>query len=491
VTRRSLRFRLLVAAAGSIALALVVAGFGLTALFERHVERRMEAHLDDIVCQILGRLKAAPDGHIQFESVLADPRFELPLSGLYWQIQDEDRPTLLRSRSLWDAVLDLPRDVLPAGVVHRHTLQGPGDETLLVVERGVVFLPDTEGRHVRVAVGLDRRELAEAGRSFATDMFPYLLLLGVALLIAAWVQVRIGLAPLDRVRRGLRSIRSGEVRRLPAELPDEVNPLVEEVNALLDAQEGAIERARAWTTDLAHGLKTPLVVLAADAERLRAAGQSELADDLDGLAQTMRQRVDRELIRARMRARAPARTDAQGAGRGAGRGAMNRCVDLPAALNRVVRTLQRTPNGGRLDWHLDGPEASLVLMLSEDLTELLGNVLENAANWAKSRVSVRVSVGDPVVVRVEDDGPGVPEEALRALAQRGLRLDERTQGFGLGLAIAQDICDAYGAELTFGTADPGDVPVQVSVAGGPEQGPRGGLGGLVVTLRLPSGAAIR
>jgi signal transduction histidine kinase len=170
---------------------------------------------------------------------------------------------------------------------------------------------------------------------------------------------------------------------------------------------------------------------------------------------------------------------------------MNRCVDLPAALNRVVRTLQRTPNGGRLDWHLDGPEASPVLMLSEDLTELLGNVLENAANWAKSRVSVRVSVGDPVVVRVEDDGPGVPEEALQALAQRGLRLDERTQGFGLGLTIAQDICDAYGAELTFGTADPGDVPVQASVAGGPEQGPRGGLGGLVVTLRIPSGAAIR
>ena len=287
MTRRSLRFRLLVAAAGSIALALVVAGFGLTALFERHVERRMEAHLDDIVCQILGRLKAAPDGRIQFELVLADPRFELPLSGLYWQIQDEDRPTLLRSRSLWDAVLDLPRDVLPAGVVHRHTLQGPGDETLLVVERGVVFLPDTEGRHVRVAVGLDRRELAEAGRSFATDMFPYLLLLGVALLIAAWVQVRIGLAPLDRVRRGLRSIRSGEVRRLPAELPDEVTPLVEEVNALLDAQEGAIERARAWTTDLAHGLKTPLVVLAADAERLRAAGQSELADELRKLKRSL------------------------------------------------------------------------------------------------------------------------------------------------------------------------------------------------------------
>ena len=491
MTRRSLRSRLLVAAAGAIALALLVAGFGLTVLFERHAERRMEAQLDDILCQILGHIRAGPDGRIQFELVLADPRFEFPLSGLYWQIQDEDLPTLLRSRSLWDAVLDLPDDVLPAGVLHRHELQGPGDETLLVLERRVVFHPDTDGRHLRVAVALDRRELADAGRSFATDMFPYLLLLGVVLLAAAWAQVRIGLAPLDRLRQGLRSIRSGEARRLPAEFPDEVNPLVEEVNALIEAQEGAIERARAWTTDLAHGLKTPLVVLAADAERLRAAGQSELADDLDSLAQTMRQRVDRELIRARMRARAPARTDAQGAGRGAGGGARNRCVDLPAAINRVIRTLQRTPNGGRLDWQLDGPETLPVLMLSEDLTELLGNVLENAANWARSRVSVRITAADPVVVRVEDDGPGVPDDALQALGQRGLRLDERTQGFGLGLAIAQDICDAYGVGLTFGTREPGDVPARPGSSGDREQERDGGLGGLVVTLRIPGGAALR
>jgi signal transduction histidine kinase len=469
MTRRSLRFRLLVASAVSITLALLVAGLGLAALFERHVERRVEAQLDDTLGQILAHLKAAPDGRVQFDLSLADPRYQTPLSGLYWQIQDEDRPTLLRSRSLWDAVLELPRDLPPEGVLHRHEAQGPGGEPLLVVERRVVFHPDSEGRRLRVAVALDRSELAEARRSFANDMLPYLALLGGALVLAAWIQVRIGLAPLDAVRLGLKSIRSGEARRLPADYPDEVLPMAEEVNALLDAQDAAIERARAWTADLAHGLKTPLVVLAADAQRLRGAGQAELADDLDSLAQTMRQRVDRELIRARIRARAhPRRQGLQGGMRA---GAGDPGADLPAILDRVVRTLQRSPNGARLRWSLEGPETLAVLMLPEDLTELLGNLLENAANWAAGRVTVRVlapaAATEPVMVQIEDDGPGVPGEALEVLGQRGLRLDERTQGSGLGLAIAQDICDAYGAELHLGRDGAGP-----------------GLGGLLVTLHL-------
>ena len=132
-----------------------------------------------------------------------------------------------------------------------------------------------------------------------------------------------------------------------------------------------------------------------------------------------------------------------------------------------VRALERTPNGSRLRWDLEGPERLAVAILPEDLTELLGNVLENASNWAASRVQVRVAIGDSALVRIVDDGPGVPADGLERLGQRGLRLDERTQGSGLGLAIAQDICDAYGGDLTFARAD---------------------LGGLAVTLRLPVGA---
>jgi signal transduction histidine kinase len=298
-------------------------------------------------------------------------------------------------------------------------------------------------------------------------MLPYLVLLGAMLLAAAWVQVRIGLAPLDAVRLGLKSIRSGTARRLPADYPDEVDPLAAEVNALLDAQDDAIERARAWTADLAHGLKTPLVALAADAERLRNLGQETLADDLDQLAQTMRRRVDRELIRGRIRARAANRP---GVAANLG-GARQAAASLGETLESVLRTLARTPRGAAIDWDLECPADVRVALAPEDLTELLGNLLENAAQWARTRVRIRLPVldgsgsrADSVELSVEDDGPGVPAEALGALGQRGLRLDERTQGSGLGLAIAQDICDAYASTLSFGTA---------------------ALGGLAVNLRMP------
>jgi signal transduction histidine kinase len=446
------------AAAVSIALALIAAGIGLTALFGHHVERRLESQLDDTLGQILGHLDVTAEGRLQFDLHLADPRFQIPLGGLYWQIQDEDRPTLLRSRSLWDGVLDLPADLPPDGILHRHDLVGPGDQPLLALERLVRFRPESLNRRVRVAVALDRQELVQARRAFAADIVPYLLLLGAGLVLAAWVQVRVGLSPLDAVRRGVRAIRSGEVRRLPTDYPDEVRPLADEVNALLDAQDAAIARARDWTADLAHGLKTPLVTLAADAERLRALGQPALADDLDGLAQTMRRRVDRELIRGRIRARAGG-----GQGGGPGSGAADPGADLPATLGRVIRTLERTPNGARLHWYLDCPAPIVVGVPSEDLTELLGNILENAANWARGRVLVRVTAGDPVRVLVQDDGPGVPDEGLRSLGQRGLRLDEATQGFGLGLAIARDICDAWGADLAFGHAEAGGLAVTLSL----------------------------
>ncbi|WP_295383768.1 HAMP domain-containing sensor histidine kinase [uncultured Thiodictyon sp.] len=468
MTRRSLRFRLLLAAALSTGLALLAAWVGLTALFEHHVERRVEAELDATLDQILSHLDTTPEGRIRFDRPLADPRFQAPLSGLYWQIEDRVRSTVLRSRSLWDAVLKLPEDEFPAGALRKLVLAGPGAQSLLVLERRIIYRVGAEDRRLRVAVGLDRREIIAARRHFGVDMLPYLALLGAFLVLAAWVQVRIGLAPLDEVRLGVRAIRDGDMRRLPAIYPDEVLPLTEEVNILLEAQERAIERARAWTADLAHGLKTPLVVLAADAERLRGLGQCEVAEDIDSLAQAMRRRVDRELIRARVRSRGE--VTRAGSAVGAGWGATPARADLAVTLGMVVRALERTPNGERLSWELDCPAPLPVPILPDDLAELLGNCLENASNWAAERVSVRVTVGERVLVQIEDDGPGVPEEDLKDLGQRGLRLDERKQGFGLGLAIAQDICDAYGSDLAFGRAV---------------------LGGLAVSLRLPPAATRR
>ncbi len=449
MTRRSLRTRLLLAAAVSICAALVAAGAGFATLFEHHVERRIGAELETLLNQIIAKLRLGEDGRIRLGQAPAEPRFEQPLGGLYWQVRDETRPTLLRSRSLWDAVIELPGDEVAPGAVHRHTLAGPAGQTLLVRERQITLRPGAEAHRVRIAVAVDGGELIAARNAFAADMFPYLALLAGVLMLAAWLQVRIGLAPLDALRRGVMAIRSGAQPRLRSRYPEELMPLVEELNGLLEAQEQTIERARAWTADLAHGLKTPLMVLSADAQRLREQGNTPVAEDLDRLAETMRRRIDRELIRARIRSQ-PQTRQAQ--------------VEVGEAIERIVRTLRRTPRGSRLEWAVQVPEPVVAAMLPDDLAELLGNLLENATQWAERRIAVSTSGNAHVEILIEDDGPGVPQEQLKRLGLRGVRLDEHTQGSGLGLAIARDIIEAYGGALRLG---------------------RAALGGLAVALRLP------
>jgi signal transduction histidine kinase len=452
VTRRSLRVRLLIAAVISITAALVIASLGLVALFQYHVERRIGTELETYLSQIIGSIGITADGRIRFTQELADPRFRQPLSGLYWQIQDDDRPTLLRSRSLWDAVIDLPDDELAPGRVHQHTLPGPGNRPLLVRERQIIFQPDTVARRLRIAVAVEQGDLFAARDAFAADMLPYLAVMACVLSLAAWIQISIGLAPLGAIRRGVVAIRSGARRRLSNEYPDEVMPLVDEMNGLLEGQEQAIKRARAWTADLAHGLKTPLTVLTADSQRLREQGNTVIADDLDQLAETMRRRVDRELIRARARSGVQTRQAR---------------ADIGDAIQGIVRTLKRTPRGRRLDWTVETPEGIFAAILPDDLGELLGNLLENASKWAQRTVRVSVSQRDTIAVLIEDDGPGVPDNQLRKLGLRGVRLDEQTQGSGLGLAIARDITEAYHGDLSFD---------------------RAAIGGLAVTVRLPLSA---
>ena len=447
---RSLRFRLLAAAAVSVSLALIAAAFGLVILFEHHVERRLDQELETDLRQLIARIELDSDGRIHISSELADPRFEEPLSGWYWQIQDDEHLTLLRSRSLWDTKLDLPQDQLNLGVVHRHVLVGPVAQSLMVREQQVIMHPQTEARRLRVAVAMDRSELLIARQAFSADMLPYLALLALTLLGASWVYVRMGLSPLDHVRQGVLAISSGDAQRLPDEFPDEVMPLVDEINELLKERDDAVERARAWTADLAHGLKTPLTALGADAQQLRNSGHTGMADNLDQLAQAMRQRVDRELIRARLRTAGAL---------------LPRHADMVAVAKGVIATLERTPLGSRLTWNAELPQALEVGMARDDLTELLGNLMDNASKWACEQVRIRVTQDDGTRLLIEDDGPGVPHSELTNLDKRGVRLDEQTAGSGLGLAIARDILDAYGGQLSFSQSELGGLAVSVKLKG--------------------------
>lgn len=455
MTRRSLRARLAVAALVSIALALLLAAVALVALFERHVERRIGVELTAQLNQLAAAVQIGADGQLSVEPPLADPRFFEPMSGLYWQIDDATAGAddgggpagigRLRSRSLWDTQIRLPADQLEPGSVHAHRLPGPGGQTLLVRERGILLDGgDGSQRVLRLLSAIDRAELTAARAAFAADILPYLIVIALLLGVATWVQIRAGLAPLEAVRRGVNAIRSGAEGRLSGDFPDEVMPLVSEVNALLAAREQAVERARAWTADLAHGLKTPLSALGADAERLRARGDAVLAADLEQLAETMRRRVDRELVRARV---------------SSGAQTHQARADVSEALRRVLNTLQRTPDGMRIEWTVDAPAAAVAALMPDDLLELIGNLLENASKWARQRVRIRVETGARIIIRIADDGPGVAAEQLPRLCERGVRLDQRKQGSGLGLAIARDVVDAYGGSLDFANSEEGGLAV--------------------------------
>jgi signal transduction histidine kinase len=450
--RGSLRVRLLAAGAASIVLALAVAGFGLLLLFERHVERRMAVELEAHLRQLLSSLEQAGDGSLRLAREPADPRFQEPLSGLYWQVAVGADGQLLRSRSLWDGTLDLAPDALADGEVHEHAIAGPRGTSLLVLERAVK-LPATLGGHqVRVAAAVDRAEIHAAGRAYVADLAPSLALLAAVLVAAGWLQIAVGLRPLDAVRRRLADVRSGREGRLGTAFPDEVLPLAAEVDHLLKAQEKAIARARARAADLAHSLKSPLTVLAADAEELRAEGAVRLGDEIAGLTEGMRRYVERELARARAGIRARAGAE----------------QPVKPSIDQVVGVLRRTPRGGSLAWEIDVADDLGAPVDAQDLVEILGNLAENAAQWAaaKVRVSGRRD-GAAIVLSVEDDGPGVPEDRIGTVLVRGGRLDETQPGSGLGLAIVAELVEAYGGALTLG---------------------RSPLGGLCVELRFPAAA---
>jgi signal transduction histidine kinase len=435
----SIRLRLILAAAVSVVLALAVAGAGLTWLFERHVERRIVAELGTHLGQLVAGIVVAPDGTVNVAGP-ADPRFAAPFSGLYWQITTPDAPPH-RSRSLWDATLPFPQAAPTGGAVRSETIDGPDGSRLLAVERVVRVRVAGGERAFRALVGIDRDEVGKASREFALDLLPSLPLLALALIAAAWVQIVVGLAPLERVRSALARVVAGKATRVEATVPSEVAPLVDEINHLLAGQEQALARARSRAADLAHGIKTPLQVLGAGVRTLRARGDGELAGEIDQVATSIRRSVDRELSRAR---------------RDSGTAGSGRATTLRPVVEGIVRVLERTVRGPDLVFAIDVP-ADLVVAADEvDIAEIIGNLGENACRFAATRVAVTAKAeGGTATIAVADDGPGIPADDRDKALARGERLDSRGDGAGLGLAIVAETAEAIGGDLRLQDAGPG------------------------------------
>jgi signal transduction histidine kinase len=339
----------------------------------------------------------------------------------------------------------LPADEPSPGEVHRHELPGPGNTRVLTAERRVFLTLGNERVPVRVAVAADLARVSTAAVAFAKDLAVALGILGLVLTLATSVQVLLGLRPLSVLRRRIADIRAGRSDRLPAAAPAEVGPLVEEVNALLETQEREIERARGRAADLAHGLKTPLAALVADAGRLRDRGEQVIARDIEMVASAMGRHVDRELTRARLRG-APQRRSAAS-------------TAIAPLVRSLVATLARTPDGSQVEFEQRVRDDLTLPLDRADLAEVLGNLLENAARHATSRVRIigPVNACCPTSMAIEDDGAGIAPDARSRVLETGTRLDMREDETGLGLAIVQDVLDAYGWRLDLGESDLGGL----------------------------------
>jgi signal transduction histidine kinase len=447
VTRRSLRLRLLLGGALYVGIALLIAGVAISYLFITNVERGVRLDLAADFHRLVALIDptAAPPA---LREAMPDPRYATPLGGLYWQIRDLETGAVSRSRSLWDFVIDTPAMATTEGSGRFATLQGPSNSPLSALLRQVRFSTADGPRSFLVVLAQDRTVIDESIGRFGRDLAIALLVLSAVLLTAAWLQVQLGLAPLQKVRAGIEAIRRRGVERLPETYPDEVLPLVGEVNELLASQQRSIEFARARAADLAHGLKTPLSVLEGISARLRQSGDAATAGQLENLTAEMADRIDYQLRLSRLRMRT---------------GAHRLSTSLSEAVTRTISVLERTQQGERLRWQVQ-LEAIEVDIDRNDLLELVGVLLENAVKWAENRVTVTASATEAeAILTIGDDGPGLSNEQIDQLGIRGRRLDETRAGSGLGLAIALEIVALNAGHLSFGTSPDGGLLVTVTL----------------------------
>ena len=440
MTQRSLRLRLGLIAGLCILGTLVLAVLGLTLLFDRHVLRVATADLAARSNSVAAMIDMTGPVAVDLQSAPADPLYDQPFSGHYWQLELGDRS--YRSRSLWDVTLPRIDPVLPSGSTRVLTINGPRGEPLLAHETWLSVGEGSAARKARIVMATDRAELDAARSGFVGDLLPYSVALGLLLTLAFWAQLTVGMRPLAAIGDKMAALRSGRITRIGSELPAEVLPLASEIDTLLAAREQELIRARNQAGDLAHGLKTPLQALLGDAEQLRGRGEHELADSVESVASAMRAQVDRALRRTRIQSDRSATVRA----------------NLAEIVSGVVNVLRRTPDGAAVAWQIEVPADLSLRIDPDDLAEAIGALAENAARHARSKVRIAAKVqGGVARIQLVDDGPGAPEAVLQDLAKRGFRADERAGGQGLGLAIVADIIEAAGGQLRFANGGPGLV----------------------------------
>ncbi|MCE2830385.1 MAG: sensor histidine kinase [Sphingomonadales bacterium] len=441
----SLSRRMIIIAAAWISLLLLAGGIALDRVLTNAVSDNFDDQMEYVLTAMIASSEIGPDGEIRLNRPLGDQRFLEPNSGLYYQISGQGKEPW-PSRSLWDRTLkvDYSHDDTEPHFRNSDEFQG---EPLRILER-VIVLPDSDTRWIFM-VAASRESLDAQITELRTVLATAFAVLAFGLIILAALQTFYGLWPLRDVRREIAAMRSGRQHRLHDALPDEVMPMVNELNALLDHNEKQAEEARRHAGNLAHALKTPLTVIMNSA----TAQAPDLAETVIREATTMRRQVDHHLARARAVGR---------------RGHSHSRAEVWQSLESVERAVGRLYRHVRLD--MAGSKDLAVRVERQDLDEMLGNLVENAAKYGGGSVFVTVEdAGDMARILIEDDGRGIPEVERARIFDRGVRLDTSKPGTGLGMAIVRDVAEIYNGSIELDESED--------------------MGGLLVRLELPKAAS--
>jgi signal transduction histidine kinase len=440
----SLRLRLMAFATIAIAIALATAWLVMGKLFEHHNERRLADTLRSEGIAIATTVTVDARGHPVLAALPSDGRYRRLRSGLYWSIVAPGGT--LKSPSLGDQTL-VPAPPAPINAWRMHERHGVFGTEVVIVEARVQ--PRGSATPMLVQVAQDEGPLDDAVDEFADEMAIFLAALWALLTIAAWVQVELGLRPLRRIRDDLAAMRRNPATRLGDRYPHEIEDLAAAINALAQVREEDLVRARRRAADLAHALKTPLAALAAQNRLARANGAREAADAIEQTLASTGAVLETELARARA-----------AASRAAGATARTNPANM---VERLFAVLARTEAGMTLVFDSTVPESWEIAIDPDAFAEMFGNLLDNAARFARRMVHVgAVQESGTIRIRVDDDGPGINPDQRNLVLRRGARLDETGSGHGLGLSIVADLAEATGGTVSLDAAPGGGLRVEIA-----------------------------
>ncbi len=435
---KSLRLRLTIGAVIAVGVSIFMVWYTLSGLFTAYVTAQYAHEMNVLTDSLAARVSFA-NGRMELQKEPADPRFDLPGGGRYWQLSTAGGPSV-RSRSLWDT------EITPALLTETNNgeffqMQGPAGTPILVLKRDLSLEDNNKTYQFTIHTGFEKNELEAALTSFHDEMRRMLIATAGVLLGAAFLQGALGLAPLARLQKNVADIRSGRLRNLGDDGPSEVRPLVNEINMLIEERETALSRARARASDLAHGLKTPLTVLSNLAESLPPAERDTALKQVE----LIRQRSDRQLQAARLGVEQMATFEVSG------------------LISKLVQVLRPVTAEKNINWKIMVPDGLNIGIDPADFAEVAGNILDNAGKWARSIIRVTAVDGiDTTTIRIADDGPGIAEGERENVLKRGHRVDDQSTGHGLGLAIAQDIVTAYSGRIEITSSDLGGADFIIS-----------------------------